>query len=406
MANLKYFLWLTTRKGLQPEDPGLLLAHFGTPEAVYFAEGEEYDLLGIPSVKQKVLKDKDLSGAEKILEECDRLGIHIMTIQDADYPERLGQIYDPPCVLYWKGKALSVDDRLTVGVVGTRKCSAYGEVLAGKLGLELARSGATLVSGIAEGIDSAGLRGALQGSGTVISVLGGGLDVIYPKENRRLYEDVMAAGTLLSEYPPDTEHAGRHFPIRNRILSGLSMGVVVVEAGEPSGALITAKLALDQNREVFAFPGPVNAAASLGCNRLIQRGEAKLVLSCADILSEFAPLFPGRVELRSPMEEAHAQERLEILHQQRKTDPAAQKEVDKEPQRAYISLTDNPEAFTDDERDILLSIEKRSLTADDIAETAQIPARRVLSALTMLQLRDLVEEKPGKRFYAKVILKP
>ena len=406
MANLKYFLWLTTRKGLRPEDPNLLLSHFGTPEAVYFAEGEEYDLLGLPTGKQKALKDKDLSGTEKILEECDRLGIHIMTIQDADYPERLGQIYDPPCVLYWKGKALSVDDSLAVGVVGTRKCSPYGEVLAGKLGLELARSGVTLVSGMAEGIDSAGLRGALQGSGTVISVLGGGLDVVYPQENRWLYEDVMAAGTLLSEYPPGTEHAGRHFPIRNRILSGLSMGVVVVEAGESSGALITAKLALDQNREVFAFPGPVNATASLGCNRLIQRGEAKLILSYADILSEFAPLFPGRVEPRPPMAEEAAQERLEILRQQRKTDPAAQKEVDKEPQRAYISLTDEPEAFTDDERDILLSIEKRSLTADDIAETAQIPARRVLSALTMLQLRDLVEEKPGKRFYAKVILKP
>lgn len=406
MANLKYFLWLTTRKGLRPDDPGRLLSHFGTPEAVYFADGEEYELLGLPPGKQTVLRDKDLSEAERILEECDRLGIHIMTIQDADYPERLGQIYDPPCVLYWKGKALSVDDSLTVSVVGTRKCTPYGEVLAGKLGLELARSGCTLVSGMAEGIDSAGLRGALQGSGTVISVLGGGLDIVYPSENRWLYEDVMAAGTLMSEYPPGTEHAGHHFPVRNRILSGLSMGVAVVEAGEPSGALITAKLALDQNREVFAFPGPVNAAASLGCNRLIQRGEAKLVLSCADILSEFAPLFPGRVELRPPMDEEAARERLEILRSQRKTEPKAEKEVDKEPQRAYISLSDDPEAFTDDERDILLSIEKRSLTADDIAEAAQIPARRVLSALTMLQLRGLVEEKPGKRFYASVILKP
>lgn len=405
MANLKYFLWLTNRKGLQPEDPGALLAHFGTPEAVYFAPEEEYDLLGIPHGKKASLLDKDLTGAEKILADCDRLGIHIMTIQDADYPEPLAQIYDPPAVLYWKGKAPSVDDRLAIGVVGTRKCTPYGEVLAGKLGLELARNGVTLVSGMAEGIDAAGLRGALQGSGTVISVLAGGLDVVYPRENRWLYEDVTAAGTLMSEYPPGTEHAGYHFPIRNRILSGLSMGVVVVEAGEPSGALITAKLALDQNREVFAFPGAVNAAASLGCNRLIQRGEAKLVLSAQDILSEFAPLYPGRVKTLSPMDETAARERLEVLKADRSGRPAAEKVVDKEPERAYISLSDDPEAFTDDERDILLSIEKRSLTADDIAEAVQIPARRVLSALTMLQLRDLVEEKPGKRFYAKVILK-
>ena len=283
MANLKYFLWLTTRPGFQPGEAQMLLAHFGTPEAVYFAEREEYDLLGLPGSKKKALEDKNLAEAEKILGDCDRLGIHIMTIQDADYPERLAQIYDPPCVLYWKGKALSVDDHLTVGVVGTRKCTPYGEELAGKLGLELARNGAVLVSGMAEGIDAAGIKGALQGGGTVVSVLGGGLDVVYPKRHRWLYEDVTAAGTLISEYPPGTEHAGFHFPVRNRIISGLSMGVVVAEAGEPSGALITARLALEQNREVFAYPGPAGAPASLGCNRLIQRGEAKLILSAGDI---------------------------------------------------------------------------------------------------------------------------
>ena len=406
MANLKYFLWLTTRKGLRPEDPGLLLAHFGTPEAAYYAPEEEYDLLGLPGAKKAELLDKDLAGAEKILEDCDREGIHIMTIQDADYPERLAQIYDPPCVLYWKGKPLNLDERLAIAVVGTRSSTPYGEDLAGKLGLELARSGAVLVSGIAKGIDAAGIKGALQGDGTVVSVLGGGLDIVYPREHRWLYEDVIARGTLVSEYPPGTEHAGSHFPVRNRIISGLCMGAVVVEAGEPSGALITARLALEQNREVFAFPGPVNAPASLGCNRLIQRGEAKLILSAADILSEFAPLFPGRVAQVPPMEEEAARERLEILREAAPKREKAEKEVDKEPEREYISFTDSPEAFTDDERDILLAIEKRSLTADDIAEAAQIPARRVLSALTMLQLRDLVEEKPGKRFYAKVILKP
>ncbi len=413
MANLKYFLWLTTRPGFQPGEAQMLLAHFGTPEAVYFAEREEYDLLGLPGSKKKALEDKNLAEAEKILGDCDRLGIHIMTIQDADYPERLAQIYDPPCVLYWKGKALSVDDHLTVGVVGTRKCTPYGEELAGKLGLELARNGAVLVSGMAEGIDAAGIKGALQGGGTVVSVLGGGLDVVYPKRHRWLYEDVTAAGTLISEYPPGTEHAGFHFPVRNRIISGLSMGVVVAEAGEPSGALITARLALEQNREVFAYPGPAGAPASLGCNRLIQRGEAKLILSAGDILNEFIHLFPGRAPL-PPMEEEAALERLEAAPAEEflpargggRKPRLEEKEVDKEPGRAYISLTDDPEAFTDDERDILLCIQRRSLTADDIAESAQIPARRVLSALTMLQLRGMAEEKPGKRFYASVILTP
>lgn len=404
MANLKYFLWLTTRKGFQPGEASALLAHFGTPEAVYFAQGEEYELLGLPGGKKKALEDKDLSGAEKILEDCEKLGIHIMTIQDADYPERLGEIYDPPCVLYWMGKPFRVDDRLTVGVVGTRKSTPYGEELAGRLGLELARSGAVLVSGMAEGIDSCGLRGALKGGGTVISVLAGGLDVIYPRENRWLYQDVMAAGTLVSEYPPGTEHAGYHFPIRNRIITGLSMGVAVVEAGLPSGALISARHALEQNREVFAFPGPVGAPASLGTNKLIQDGEARLIRSAADIIEEFRLLFPDQVHTQPALEDGEARERLEEPVRETLSVKKEAKEVDNGPQRAYISLSDAPEAFTDDERDILLSVQRKSLTADDISEATQIPARRVLSALTMLQLRGLVEEKPGKRFFASVIL--
>ncbi len=404
MANLKYFLWLTTRKGFQPGEAGELLSRFGTPEAIYFAQREEYDLLGLPERKKQALEDKELGETEKILENCDRLGIHIMTIQDADYPERLGQIYDPPCVLYWKGKPLHVDDRLTIGVVGTRNSTPYGEGLAGKLGLELARAGATLVSGMAEGIDTFGIRGALKGGGSVISVLGGGLDIIYPRKNRWLYEDVAAAGTLVSEYPPGTEHAGHHFPIRNRILSGLSLGVVVVEAGIPSGAAITARLALEQNREVFAYPGQAEAKASLGCNRLIQRGEAKLVVTVRDILEEFHMFFPSQAEPLPPLGEEETAQRLENPTEPRSLAKKDIKEVDKAPDRAYISLSDDPEAFTDDQRDILLCIQRRSLTADDISEQTQIPARRVSSALTLLQLRDLVEEKPGKRFYAKVIL--
>lgn len=417
MANLKYFLWLTGRKGFRPEELRLILAHFGTPEAVFFADRAEYDLLELPEVKRRALEDKNLTGAEKILEDCDREGIQIMTIQDADYPERLHEIYDPPCVLYWKGRALSVDDRLTVGVVGTRSCTAYGVNLAGKLGLDLARAGAVLVSGMAEGIDEAAIKGALSGGGVLISVLGGGIDIVYPKQHHWLYEDVAAMGTLVSEYPPGTEHAGFHFPIRNRIISGLSMGVAVVEAGVPSGALITARHALEQNREVFAYPGPVDGPASRGANRLIQRGEAKLTLSAADILAEFEPFLPDRTELEEPLDDEFARERLEAVPTRvpppsepvrkapQKTGEG-EKEIDKAPGRAYISVSDTPGGFTDDEVDILRVIEKRSLTVDDISEETQIPARRVLSALTMLQLRGQVEERAGKRFYATILLKP
>lgn len=405
MANLKYFLWLTTRERVRPDLAGELLVRLGSPEAVFFADRQELSLLGLQPGELQALEDKDLSGAEKILEDCDRLNIHITTIQDADYPERLSQIYDPPVVLYWKGRGLGVDDLLTIGVVGTRSCTPYGADLAGKLGLNCARSGVTLVSGMAQGIDRAAIVGALKGGGQVLSVLGGGLDVVYPKDHGWLYQDVAAVGTLLSEYPPGTRHAGFHFPRRNRILSGLSLGVVVVEAPAASGALNTARHALDQGREVFAFPGPVGAAASMGANLLIQRGEAKLVLSWTDILVEFASRFP-KVEEAQPLDPREVQERLDTPPETRVQKAPDEKKVDKAPDRAYISVSDDPGAFTDDERAILSALEKAALTIDDLTEHSQIPARRVLSCLTMLQLRGMVEERPGKRFAALVILKP
>ena len=183
------------------------------------------------------------------------------------------------------------------------------------------------------------------------------------------------------------------------------MGVTVVEAGEPSGALITARLALEQNREVFAFPGPAQANASLGANRLIQRGEAKLILSAADIIGEFAPLFPGRVTEVEPLEAEDARARLEG-EPSPPSAPREAKEVDKTSRRAYISLSEDPERFPDDQRDVLLATQRRALTVDEVVEATQIPARRVSSALTLLQLQGLMEERPGKRFYAGVILTP
>lgn len=239
-------------------------------------------------------------------------------------------------------------------------------------------------------------------------MLGGGLDVIYPARNRWLYQDVMATGTLISEYPPGTEPAGFHFPLRNRILTGLAMGVAVVEAPVQSGALISARHALEQNREVFAVPGPIGSAASLGCNRLIQRGEAKLILSATDILEELQGMTAWSGRVVPALDEEETAQRLETAPtsppMSRGQEREEEKEVDKAPRRGYISLSDDPEAFTEDERDILLAIRDKEHTADEISDSAQIPARRVLSALTMLQLRGLVEERAGKRFYACVIL--
>jgi DNA processing protein len=257
MASLKYWVWLAGLSGVRPGTRLALLDHFGTPEDLYFAdEGEVLLTAGITREEAAALRERDLTGAERTLEACTRLGIRILTLQDADYPGRLSNIFDPPCLLYVRGTLPAVDEEAAVAVVGTRAATPYGLACAEKLGYGLAAGGALLVTGLARGIDSAAARGALRAGGRVLGVLGGGVDVIYPQENRYLFEDVAASGALLSEYAPGTEPAGSHFPVRNRILSGLSLATVVAEAPEKSGALITAGTALEQGRDVLPSPDP------------------------------------------------------------------------------------------------------------------------------------------------------
>ena len=223
MAALKYWVWLTTLPGLGERAKLQLLAHFGSPEEIYFApEGELLLAEGITKLQAALLADKSLDRAEKVLEDCARDGQFLLTMDDAGYPARLRNIYDPPLLLYGKGSLPLFDDEVAVTVVGTRDCTPYGVRAASQLGYELARQGALLVSGMAKGIDGEALKGALRAGGFTAAVLGGGADVVYPAANRRLYEDIAATGVILSEYPPGTEPRGDHFPVRNRLLSAES----------------------------------------------------------------------------------------------------------------------------------------------------------------------------------------
>lgn len=411
MAGLKYWLWLSTRKGLGGLGALRLLDHFATPEQVYFARTEEYNMVdGLSRLGRAELADKDLKRVHGILADCDRLGLRILTLQDADYPERLRQIPDPPTVLYVKGKLPVFDEEAVIGVVGTRKPTVYGTKMASKLGYELARGGALVVSGIARGLDSAALEGALKAGGTVVSVLGGGTDVYYPRENRWLYEDVAAAGALISEYPPGTENIGAHFPVRNRIISGLALGVVAVECEERSGTMTTMNCALDQDRDLFAVPGPANAPMSQGPNLLIQQG-AKLVTGGNDILCEYRDRFPTKLSVYPRQDEEGVQaQRLDSVdrRQERAETPApaegpSQKE---EPDgRETVGAEEAKERFTDDELAVLHALGDKSRCADELVELTQIPVRRVTTALTMLQVCAAVEEGPGRRFISRVRLK-
>lgn len=412
MASLKYWLWLSTRRGLSNAGVCELLDYFGTPEAVHFADRREYDELpSLSRAAKDALADKSLDGPEGILEACERLGQRILTMADAAYPDRLRNIYDPPAVLYLQGRDISFDDEAVISLIGAREPTAYGVAQAQRIGHDLAAQGAVVVSGLARGLDSEGLRGALRGGGVVCGVLGGGLDVIYPRENRYLYQDVAASGLLVSEYPPGTEARAGHFPARNRIISGLALGVVVVEGGPNSGTRITARNALDQGRDVFAVPGPVDAPLSYTPNQLIRRSEAKLITSAGDILEEYQYFYPHKLNLRpglapdTPPVPGDAQ-----LDEPPKPKPRAER-AQAEPEAAgesseaelptvpWRSLTP---ALTDDQRDVMLTLRDRPMVMDELIDATQIPARRCSSAVMMLQLAGFVREEQGRRFAATV----
>ncbi len=398
MASLKYWLWLTGRKGIGTLTVVRLLEAFGTPESAYFADQGEYDRVeALSAVGKQSLADKSLTGAEQILADCDRLGLRLLTLQDAEYPERLRNIPDPPLLLYVKGKLPPIDEELVVGVVGTRDPTPYGEKLAREMVHDLTRAGCVICSGIAQGLDTIALRTALNEGGSVISVVAGGIDVPYPKENRYLYDDIAAAGVLLSEYPPGSPNLGEHYRPRNRIISGLSEGVLVVEGGLTSGTLITAHAALEQGREVFAVPGNVDAPKSTAPNRLIQAHEAQLVRTAADILEEFSSRYPLKVA-RPALTQEEKEQRL----QGAQSTPMAEPKLPT-PEKPLMPFQEQ-RSLTDDQRELILALETRARHPDELVEETQIPARRVLSTLTLLQVRGYIKEEAGKRFSALVRL--
>ena len=382
---LKYWVWLSELKGLRNQTRLALLRRFGDPESIFYADADELLLTdGVERSQLKLLENHDLAPADRILADCQRLDIRLLTLSDAAYPGRLKNIYDPPALLYCKGRLPLLDDLLCVAVVGTRDCTPYGVACAEKLGFGLASGGAAVVSGLAKGIDAAAIRGALRAGGVTVGVVGNGLDVYYPYESRYLYEDVASAGILLSEYPPGTEPASGHFPARNRIISGLSLAALVVEAPEKSGALITAATALEQGRDVFAVPGPIDAPASVGCNCLIRDG-AGLVSDASDILREYE----GRFVLNLK----ESREQPETLGYQARMAP------EPKPVAPTLSLRHSDAELTDDQIAVLKALsDTEPMQVDDLTELVEIPTRRVLSALTVLEIDQYVAQHPGKRY--------
>lgn len=397
MAALKYWIWLAEKRGVRRQMKLALTQRFETPEELYYAETDEVLLTeGITREEAAALEDKDLRRAEAILETCERRDYRILTIADAGYPRRLRNIFDPPILLYCRGRLPLIDEEAAIAVVGTRSYTPYGALCAGKLGGQLAAGGAVIVTGLAHGIDSLAARAALRNGGRVLGVLGCGLDVVYPRGSEELYEDVAAAGALITEYAPGTLPLSGNFPVRNRILSGLSVAVLVVEAPERSGALITANTALEQGREVFAVPGPIDAPGSAGCNRLLRDG-AGLVSEGWDLLREYEERFPGKLRREAAQREAPETPGYERRERQREEQ---RRETRKLPPR----LDPQGAELTDDQIALLRTLTEEPMLVDDLVEESGIPVRRVLSALTMLEIDGYVFQAPGKRYARTVTL--
>lgn len=332
------------------------LARFGTPSGVV-AAGEKalLSVSGIGPASARAVGNLDVSEAwEKEAGEAKKRGVTLVTIFDDSYPAGLRTIHDPPPVLYVRGTLLPADER-ALAIVGSRQATVYGKTVSYRLARDLAAEGVTVVSGMARGIDSAAHRGALEGGGRTIAVLGSGLDRVYPPENRRLAEEISGGGALVTEFSFGSAPEKWRFPMRNRTVSGLSLGVAVVEAAERSGALITADCALDEGREVFAVPGSITSPKSAGPHKLLREG-ACLVAGVGDIFDELP-------RLRGGVKKEHAAPSMPRLSEEQKR--------------------------------VLSYVGREPLHQDEVIRKAAAPSSRTLSILTALEIKGLVRRHGG-----------
>ncbi len=290
MKDRLFEIWFSLRAGVANTEFQTLLDGLGTPYDIFNADEAELDALPISPRFKQALADKSLQESSRIDEYCRRNGVGILFWQDEHYPAALRSLRDPPALLYYRGRLPDFNKRLCISVVGTRSMSEYGKRMTYKIGYELAAAGAVVVSGMALGNDSVAAAAAMCAGGTTVAVLGCGIDITYPREHTQLYGEIIRAGAVMTEYPPGTPPIGEHFPVRNRIISGLSQGTLVVEGDLKSGSLITAKTAILQGRDIYALPGNIGETNSAGTNKLISEGAA-VVLRARDVLENYAFLY-------------------------------------------------------------------------------------------------------------------
>ncbi len=431
MSELKYWVWLASLEHVRYRAKVLLLEHYGGVREAYFARSSDNDKLDfLTDTEREALANKDMGLAKRAIAECSDAGINILTRQDAAYPRRLSEIYDPPLVLYVRGRLPSVDDMCSVAIVGTRRASPYGLKMAQLMGYGITRCGGLVVSGLTRGVDAAAAEGAMSAGGGCIGVLGTAIDD--PATNEGIAASAALYGALVSEYPPGAPTRTSNFRARNRITSGLSVATLVVEAPKKSGALLFADEALDQGREVFAVPGNADSANSAGSNRLIMEG-AHPAMSAWDVLGGFAARFenldpdgknkfippePPQDEVEAVMSRAEApiEDALDAAPKG-KDKPAKRsrkglfksrrekKDVDKPEGKEYIDLQKQLDGLSQAQLAIVGAIVTPHTHVDDIIERTGLPSAQVLGELTMLQVKGYVSQESGKRFSLNICQK-
>lgn len=403
--------WLALRRvhGAGPRTCRLLLERFGSAERIFKATEEEIIAAGVGrNVARAIAGFDGFAPLEKELCELPRIGARLVRWTDVEYPPNLKQIADPPPYLFARG-LLEPNDTACVAVVGARAASEAGLRMAQRLGFELAARGFVVVSGLARGIDGAAHRGALEAGGRTIAVLGCGIDVAYPPEHRGLADSIVERrGAVLSELPLGTAPLPENFPSRNRILSGLSLGVVIVEAAEKSGSLITARMALEQDRQVFAVPGSPLNGKTRGSNRLLREG-AVLVECVEDVIEDLAPQMAGKVSASAESDTAAACDAAPAASATMERQAAAVMPHGGEAPTAR-AVAMQTEMIVDQSSDLTQEMTKQvqaildcltdvqKLHVDAVIETCQLPPQTVLNLLLELELRGLVVQHPGKLF--------
>jgi len=357
MSDLNYWLGFNRVTGIGPAKIQALLAAYGSLERAWTAGEAELRDLGFDSrTLQNLREARETLDLDAYRATLDRAGVHVLTWNSAEYPANLREIPAPPPVIYFKGD-WSPSDKWAVAVVGTRRLTAYGRQVAHELVTGLSRSGITVVSGLARGIDAVAHQTAIEHGGRTIGVMGSGLDHVYPPEHRGLYHEIVSGhGAIVTEFALGTEPEAKNFPVRNRLISGLTLGVLVIEANERSGALITARFALEQDRDVFAVPGPIHSPVSKGTNRLIQQG-AKLVMSVEDILEE----------LNLQMVEEHV--------------------------AVAAAVPETPE-----EAALLSRLSSQPVHVDELCRETGMPTAQVSSTLTLMELKGMVQQVGGMNY--------